>query len=165
MYSDKVFRAINFVSTVFVHSQTVTLSRLVVTSSLITMPAVTSLATSTDLRDAASALYTGSMTLNFQLRRSYFFLAEADQQYMQSFSCTKDMVKLPILLPIAQAEDPNDLQYIQGILETRPTSYLDEIQEKLFQNREILVSLALIESATEEVGLRRSVGDKCRYLH
>ena len=38
--------------------------------------------------------------------------------------------------------DPNDLQYIQGILEAWPTSYLDEIQEKLFQNREILVSLA-----------------------
>jgi hypothetical protein len=30
----------------------------------------------------------------------------------------------------------NDLQYIQSILEARPTSYLDEIQEKLFQNRE-----------------------------
>jgi transposase len=40
--------------------------------------------------------------------------------------------------------DPNDLQYIQGILEARPTSYLDEIQEKLFQNCEILVSLATL---------------------
>jgi transposase len=40
--------------------------------------------------------------------------------------------------------DPNDLQYIQSILEARPTSYLDEIQEKLFQNREILVSLATL---------------------
>ena len=40
--------------------------------------------------------------------------------------------------------DPNDLRYIQSLLEARPTSYLDEIQENLFQNCEILVSLATL---------------------
>ncbi|KAH9974442.1 hypothetical protein BGW80DRAFT_1155581, partial [Lactifluus volemus] len=30
--------------------------------------------------------------------------------------------------------DPQDLQYIQSILEAQPTIYLDKIQGKLFQN-------------------------------
>ena len=39
---------------------------------------------------------------------------------------------------------PQDLQYIQSILAAKPTMFLDKIQEKLFQNREIFVSLATI---------------------
>ena len=38
----------------------------------------------------------------------------------------------------------NDLRYIQSLLEAQPTSYLDEIQENLFQNCEILVLLATL---------------------
>ena len=49
--------------------------------------------------------------------------------------------------------DPNDLWYIQSLLEARPTSYLDEIQENLFQNREILVSLATLSRTLRRLSL------------
>ncbi|KAH9957722.1 hypothetical protein BGW80DRAFT_1126005, partial [Lactifluus volemus] len=46
-----------------------------------------------------------------------------------------------------------DLQYIQSILEARPTMYLNEIQGKLFQNREIVVSLATLSRTLRRLSL------------
>jgi len=61
--------------------------------------------------------------------------------------------------------DANDLRYIQSILEARPITYLDEIQEKLFQNREILVSLATLSRTLRRLrcrtkGSQRSSGER-----
>ncbi|TDL24673.1 hypothetical protein BD410DRAFT_687713, partial [Rickenella mellea] len=48
-----------------------------------------------------------------------------------------------------------DLDYIASVLEARPTLYLDEIQDKLFNSRGVHVSLASILQALSRIALTR----------
>jgi hypothetical protein len=104
-------------------------------------------ATSTELRERIICWF-----YDFQSRR---FLSGCSQSTIHTILQLYDTcgaVTNPLTNPLVHRTgrkcllDPQDLRYIQSILEARPTMYLDEIQGKLFQNCEIVVSLATLSS-------------------
>ncbi|KAF5369966.1 hypothetical protein D9758_001181 [Tetrapyrgos nigripes] len=48
---------------------------------------------------------------------------------------------------------PEDRAYIQGILDADPTLYLDEIQDKLWDDRQVDVSLATLSRALTQMAI------------
>ena len=62
--------------------------------------------------------------------------------------------------------DRDDCAYIDTLLQNDPTIYLDEVQTKLLEDRDISVSVASIQRAIARLDIsRKSVGKEAKADH